>query len=196
MFALAINGSPRKDGNTYLMLQEVLKPLQDAGWDANIMHVGNIHGCRACYGCRKQMNQRCVFDKDGFNALFEHMVRADAIILGSPTYYTDVTAEMKALIDRAGFVAGANNRLFQGKIGAAVVVARRGGSIHAFDSMNHMFHISRMILPGSTYWNIGYGRDKGDVLNDTEGLANMNHLGRMINWLGTALQGHKDTLPE
>ena len=111
------------------------------------------------------------------------MTQADGIILGSPTYFTDVSAEMKALIDRAGLVAKTNGDMFKRKVGAAVVVARRAGSVHAFDSINHFFLISQMIVPGSNYWNMGFGLDKGDVGKDTEGINTMKTLGRNMAWL-------------
>ena len=111
------------------------------------------------------------------------MIEADGIILGSPTYFADMTSEMKALIDRAGFVARANGNLFSRKIGAAVVVNRRGGATSVMDSINHMFLMSRMIVPGSTYWNFGVGLNKGDVENDAEALENMKDLGETIAWL-------------
>ena len=125
----------------------------------------------------------------------EEMLAADAMILGTPCYFTDMSAEMKALVDRAGFVAFVNGGLFQGKIGAAVVAAGRGGATHAFDSINHMFLMSRMIVPGSTYWNMGYGSNEKDVLNDSYGMENMNHLGRTIAWLGKATAPHLASFP-
>jgi multimeric flavodoxin WrbA len=130
-----------------------------------------------------------------FNEVMEKMLRADALILGSPTYFTDVSAELKAILDRSGMVALANGRAFSGKIGAAVVAVRRGGGTHVFDTINHMFLMSQMIVPGSTYWNIGIGLDKKDVLNDSEGLANMTHLGKTIDWLGRAMASHKEIFP-
>lgn len=125
----------------------------------------------------------------------EKMVEADAIILGSPTYFTDVSAEMKALLDRAGLVAIANGGLFRGKVGAAVVAVRRGGGTHAFDTINHMFLMSGIIVPGSTYWNLGFGLDKGDVDKDNEAARNMVDLGNTIAWLGAAIHDHTDHRP-
>jgi multimeric flavodoxin WrbA len=151
-----------------------------------------IHGCRACGICMERQDEQCGSGKDVFNEVFAKMLAADAIILGSPTYFADVTTEMKALIDRAGFVAMANGQALAGKIGAAVVAVRRGGATHAFDTMNHLFFISQMVVPGSTYWNIGYGREKGEVSGDAEALRNMNHLGQAMNWLGQALH-HSET---
>ena len=130
-----------------------------------------------------------------FNRCFERMVAADAMILGSPTYFTDVSAEMKALLDRAGLVALANGGLFRGKIGAAVVAVRRGGGTHAFDTMNHMFLMSGAIVPGSTYWNLGFGREKGEVARDDEAARNMADLGQTIAWLGEAIHLHARQRP-
>jgi len=197
MKAVAINGSPRKGGNTELLLKQVLAPLVDAGWDTEFIQLGgkSIRGCQACYQCFKKKNSRCGQKDDFFNRCMEKMVEADAIILGSPTYFTDVSAEMKALLDRAGLVAVANGGLFRGKMGAAVVAVRRGGGTHAFDTMNHMFLMSGVIVPGSTYWNLGFGLDKGDVKKDEEAARNMKDLGQTIAWLGKAVHEHAGSRP-
>jgi multimeric flavodoxin WrbA len=197
MKVIAINGSPRKDGNTRLLLKAVLEPLAKAGWETESVQIGgkNIHGCRACFKCWETQNKRCVFGKDAFNETFARVIDADAVILGSPTYFADVSAEMKAFIDRAGFVAMANGCLLAGKIGAAVVAVRRGGATHVFDTMNHLFFISQMLVPGSTYWNMGYGLEPGQVAGDDEGLRNMNHLGKAIDWLGKAMKASTTPYP-
>ena len=197
MKAVAINGSPRKGGNTEILLKKVLAPLAAAGWKTEFVQLGgsNIRGCRACYQCFKKKNRRCGQKDDLFNPCFEKMAAADAIILGSPTYFTDVSTEMKALLDRAGLVALANGGLFRGKIGASVVAVRRGGGTHAFDTMNHMFLMSGAIVPGSTYWNLGYGLEKGDVAKDDEAARNMNDLGQTIAWLGAAIHQHAASRP-
>lgn len=198
MYALAINGSPRKDGNTHTLLQEVLRPIESAGWDTELVQVGgkDIRGCIACYKCFENKDKRCSVDTDQFNEVMEKMVRADALILGSPTYFTDVSAELKAVLDRSGLVSQANNVLFRGKIGAAVAAVRRGGAIHVFDTINHMFLMSQMIVPGSTYWNIGMGFDKAEVLQDQEGMTNVRHLGAVIAWLGSAIGNSLDSYPK
>ncbi len=198
MKALAINGSPRKGGNTEILLRKVLEPLAEAGWDTELIQLGGqkIRGCSACERCFEIRNNRCAVDNDAFNDCMGKMIPAQAIIVGSPTYFTDVTAETKALLDRAGFVGFANGGLFRGKIGAAVVAVRRGGGTHVFDTINHMFLMSGAIVPGSTYWNLGFGLEKGDVANDEEGLRNMNDLGRIIAWLGSRLEGHLDSFPK
>ncbi len=197
MKAVAINGSPRKGGNTEILLKKVLAPLTDAGWKTEFVQLGgtSIRGCQACYQCFKKKNSRCRQKDDAFNPCFEKMAAADAIILGSPTYFTDVSAEMKALLDRAGLVSLANGGLFRGKIGAAVVAVRRGGGTHAFDTMNHMFLMSGAIVPGSTYWNLGFGLDKGEVAEDDEASRNMKDLGQTIAWLGEAIHQHAGNRP-
>jgi len=198
MYAIAINGSPRKGGNTETLLNHVIEPLEAAGWETEMVRIGgkSMRGCTACGTCFEKKDGLCILKKDSFNETMAKMVRADAIILGSPTYFTDVTAELKALLDRSGMVALANDRAFRGKIGAAVVAVRRGGATHVFDTINHMFMMSQMIVPGSTYWNFGQGLNKGDVLEDAEGLANMKNLGETIAWLGKAMAPHKESFPQ
>jgi multimeric flavodoxin WrbA len=153
MKAIAINGSPRPGGNTEIMLKKVLEPLEAAAWSTEYRQIGGkpLRGCMACFKCFEKKNGRCVVEKDGMNDYLQQIYAADALILGSPTYVTDVTSEMKALIDRAGFVALANGGLLKGKIGAAVVAVRRCGATHVFDTINHMFLMSAMIVPGSIY---------------------------------------------
>lgn len=198
MYALAINGSPRKGGNTELLLRAVLSELKNAGWKTELVKVGGtaIRGCIACEKCFKNKDNRCSVKKDLFNDIFSKMLKAHAVILGSPTYFAAVAADLKALIERAGYVAYANDHAFAGKIGAAVVAVRRGGATHAYDTINHMFQMSRMIIPCSTYWNMGFGLGKGEVNEDQEGIANMRHLGKCIDWLGRAILPHLQTYPK
>lgn len=198
MYALAINGSPRKGGNTEILLNAVLNPLQQSGWDTEYIQIGgkNIRGCLACNKCFEKKDGQCIVKTDIFNEVMGKMLQADALILGSPTYFTDVSAEMKALLDRSGYVAYANDHAFRGKIGAAVIAVRRGGATHAYDTINHMYQMSQMILPGSTYWNFGVGHDKEDVLKDEEGLRNMRNLGEIIDWLGQAMSPHLESFPK
>ncbi len=197
MKAIAINGSPRPGGNTEIMLKKVLEPLEAAGWSADYLRIGGkpVRGCMACMKCVEKRNERCIIEGDVVNEYLGKMYAADAIILGSPTYFADVTSELKALIDRAGFVALANGGAFSGKIGAAVVAVRRGGATHVFNTINNMFLISSMIVPGSLYWNLGMGCDKGEVLDDDEAMRNMSHLGQTIAWLGAAIASVPDANP-
>ncbi|MBI4865074.1 MAG: flavodoxin family protein [Candidatus Riflebacteria bacterium] len=191
MKVLAINGSARKDGNTAILIGHVFKQLQAEGLETEMVQLAGrkIRGCTACFKCCASKDRRCAVGDDVINDLIEKMLAADGIILGSPTYFTDVTAEMKALIDRAGFVARSNQDMFARKVGAAVIAVRRGGAIHAFDTINHFFLISQMIIPGSSYWNIGMGREKGEVENDQEGLKTMEVLGKNMAWLLEKLHG-------
>jgi multimeric flavodoxin WrbA len=184
MHVLAINGSARKDGNTAKLLNLVLAQLADEGIGTDMIQLAGkkIHGCTACYRCFENRDRRCAV-ADDVNDCIERMEKADGILLGSPTYFADVSSEMKALIDRTGFVARANNDLFRRKVGAAVIAVRRGGAIHAFDTINHFFLINQMVIPGSNYWNVGIGRDAGDVLADEEGRKTMTALGQNMAWL-------------
>lgn len=197
MKAIAINGSPRHGGNTEILLKKALAPLADAGWEVEFIQLGGvpIRGCQACYQCFKKKNFQCSQKDEFFNSTMEKMIHADAILLGSPTYFSDVSAEMKALLDRAGLVALANGGLLRGKIGAAVVAVRRGGGTHAYDTMNHMMLMSGVIVPGSTYWNLGFGLEQGEVSKDDEAARNMNDLGQTIAWLGEAIHQHAAKRP-
>jgi len=185
MKILAINGSPRRDGNTSLLLKEVLRPLEAAGHEAEIFQLGGkqVHGCTACMKCKEEPIQRCHIKNDAINEAISRMLVADAIIIGSPVYFADVTTEVKALIDVAGYVVRAGGNLLKRKVGAAVIAVRRAGEIRTFDTINHFFLINQMIIPGSSYWNIAIGRDKGEVLNDIEGMETMKTLGENIDWL-------------
>ncbi|MDD5349861.1 MAG: flavodoxin family protein [Chthoniobacteraceae bacterium] len=191
MKVIAINGSPRAGGNTEYLLKKVLEPIAEAGIETELIQIGGkpVRGCLGCYQCRKNKNKRCSNNTDIVNECIAKMIEADGMILGSPTYFADMTSEMKALVDRAGFVAKANDDLFSRKVGAAVVANRRGGAMSVLDSINHLFLISRMIIPGSTYWNFGVGLQKGDVANDEEALENMKDLGGSIAWLLQSLKG-------
>jgi len=185
MKAVAFCGSARKEGNTALLLNTVLDSLAEQGVATELVELAGkeVTGCRACFGCFKNKNQRCVVDKDPVNDCIVKMVEADVVLLGSPTYFADLSSEMKALIDRAGMVGRANEGLYKRKLGAAVVAVRRAGAMHVFDSINHFFMISEMIVPGSSYWNIGIGREKGEVAGDEEGIKTMKTLGENIGWL-------------
>ncbi len=191
MKVVGFNGSARKDGNTAILINHVFKELHDEGIETELVQLAgkDISGCKACFNCFTNKNGLCVQDDDYLNTCVQKMVAADGIILGSPTYFTDVSAEMKALIDRAGLVAKANGNMFRQKVGAAVVAVRRAGSIHVFDSINHFFLISEMIVPGSDYWNMGFGLEKGDVEKDAEGIGTMKVLGRNMAWLLKKIHG-------
>jgi multimeric flavodoxin WrbA len=185
MKVIAFNGSARKDGNTAILVNVVFKELKKAGIKTELVHLAGkkIRGCIACMKCFENQDKRCALKGDVINDCIEKMLEADGIILASPTYFSDVSAEMKALIDRSGFVAKANQDMFKRKVGAGVIAVRRGGAIHAFDTLNHFFFINQMIVPGSSYWNIGIGRAPGDVNGDDEGIMTMKTLGANMAWL-------------
>ena len=185
MKVVAFNGSALKGGNTAILLGYVLKELEAEGIDTELIDLSGvtIHGCLACGQCFKNKSSRCSQTGDMGNAFIEKMEQADGILLGSPTYVADVSPEIKALMDRAGLVGKSNGGSFRRKVGAAVVAVRRAGAIHAFDTLNHFFLISEMIVPGSSYWNIGVGLEKGDVEKDAEGIQTMKNLGQNMAWL-------------
>jgi multimeric flavodoxin WrbA len=185
MKVVAFNGSARRGANTAILLNHVLGELRAEGIETELVELAGatIHGCRACRKCSVRKDRRCSQEDDFGNACIGKMDAADAILLGSPTYVTDVTPEIKALIDRACLVSGANGGMFRRKVGAAVVAVRRAGATHAFDTLNHFFLITEMIVPGSCYWNIGIGREPGEVEKDEEGIRTMKILGRNMAWL-------------
>jgi multimeric flavodoxin WrbA len=185
MKVVAFNGSARKDGNTAILIRRVLQVLESEGIETELIQLAEqqIRGCTACGVCYKVKNKQCKIANDNVNLYIEKMAQADGIILGSPTYFSMMSSEMKALIDRAGFVGRANGGMFKRKVGAAVVAMRRAGGIPTFDAINHFFLISEMIIPGSSYWNVGIGLNKGDVEKDEEGLKTMEDLGKNMAWL-------------
>ncbi len=185
MKVIAFNGSARKDGNTAILIRQVFTELENQDIETEMIQLSGqkIRGCTACYKCFENKDRRCSVVDDPLNDYIEKMLQADGIILASPTYFADISAELKALIDRAGRVARANDDMFRRKVGAAIVAVRRAGSVHAFDSINHFFLISQMTVPGSSYWNMGFGLDKGDVQKDEEGMQTMTTLGQNMAWL-------------
>lgn len=185
MKVLAINGSPRKNGNTEFLINTVFNELQHEGIETELVQIGGnaVRGCMACNKCFENKDGKCVIQSDIINSIIGKMIAADGIIIGSPTYFANVTTEIKALIDRAGYVGIANGHAFKRKVGAAVVAVRRAGSTDVFDAINKFFFIQQMIVPGSTYWNLGVGREKGSVESDEEGLNTMQVLGQNMAWL-------------
>ena len=175
MKVVAVNGSARKTSNTALLIEAVFGPLREAGIECELIELAgkDIRGCTACGKCREKADGQCHGRRDFGNEVIERMRAADGMILGSPTYFADVTPEIKAVIDRAGYVVDGKGDIFMRKPGAAVVAVRRGGAIHVFDTLNHFFFISQMFIVGSSYWNIGIGREPGEVEGDAEGMRNM-----------------------
>jgi multimeric flavodoxin WrbA len=186
MKVVAFNGSARKDGNTAALVRAVFEPLGAAGVQCELVQLAGkrVHGCTACMKCAEDRSGRCTGLNDFANDCIELMIEADGVIIASPVYFADVSTETKALIDRAGYATRqAVDPLLRRKVGAAVVAARRAGAIHAFDTINHFFLIAEMIVPGSTYWNVGIGRAPGEVEGDAEGMRTMRALGENMAWL-------------
>lgn len=192
MKVIAFNGSPRKNGNTYDAIQLVFEELKKEGISTELIQLGgtNIRGCLACYKCFENKNKRCI-QKDDLNSFIEKMIEANGIIIGSPTYFSNVSTEVKALIDRAGLVGRANEGIYKRKVGAAVVSVRRAGATHVYSSINFFFGINQMIIPGSNYWNIGVGRNPGEMLKDEESISTFKTLGQNMGWLIKKLYGIK-----
>ena len=190
MKVLAINGSSRKKGNTDILLDKVLQPLQESGFACEKVWLGNdaVKVCLGCRKCAENKNRKCVIDSDNINDLVQKMVGADVIVLGSPVYVAGITAQMKAFLDRAALVCRANGFLLKHKIGASLVAVRRAGALPAVDMMNHFFAIQQMFTVGSTYWNFGLGNAIGEVESDSEGLKNMENLGENIAFLANKLR--------
>jgi multimeric flavodoxin WrbA len=185
MKVVAFNGSGRKDGNTAILLKVVLEELSKEGVETELIQLaGKVpQGCIACYKCSENKDQKCAVTKDSLNEYLAKMIEADGILLGSPVYFADATAGIKALIERCGMVSAANGGLFKRKVGAAVAAVRRAGAIRAFDTMNHLFQHGQMIVVGSSYWNVGIGRNPGEVKNDAEAIRTMQTLGQNMAWL-------------
>lgn len=191
MKVVAFSGSARKGGNTAQLLNLALAELAAHGIETELVELAGqpIHGCIACYKCFKEKNRRCAVEKDIINDCIAKMDAADGILLGSPTYFADVSASMKALIERCGMVSRANGDMFKRKVGAGVVAVRRAGAYHVFSSLNAFFLIGQMIVVGSSYWNIGIGREVGEVAGDAEGVKTMKDLGQNMAWLLTKVRG-------
>jgi len=193
MKVVAIAGSSRKGGNTARMLQRVLASLEAEGVETELIELAGrkAQGCTACLKCRELKDRRCHGRNDAINECIAKVDEADGVIVGSPVYFADISAETKALIDRLGYVAGANPGMLERKVAAAVVAERRAGAVHAFDSIMHMFLIRQMIIAGSTYWNLGIGGPPGAVEEDEEGMRTMDTLGTNMAWLLEHTAAHR-----
>jgi multimeric flavodoxin WrbA len=188
MKIIAFNGSPRKGGNTNTLIGYLLREIEKEGIETELVQLSAkaIHGCIACYKCFQNMDQRCAVNNDAANEYIEKMTSAQGIVLGSPSYFQDVTAEMKALIDRAGFVGLANGRMYKNKVGASLSCFRRSGGMHTIETMNHFFFSNELIIAGRA---MGVAREKGEVEKDEEGVQVAKSLGQKIAWMVKKLYG-------
>lgn len=191
MNVVGINSSARKDGNTAILINKVFEELNREEIKTELIQFSGlvIEPCRACWACSGKGN--CVHKNDCFQDVFEKIKAADGILLGSPVYSANVSANMQAFLERAAVVGDMNPGLFTHKVGAAVTAVRRGGALQAVDAMNHFFLDHEMFVAGATYWNMAYGQMPGDVLKDQEGLKNMKNLGQNMAYLLKALKSHK-----
>lgn len=196
MKVLAINGSPKPNGNTALALQTVLNELENEKIETEMITIGQkeIRGCIGCGWCGAQQKKRCVFD-DEVNVLLPKLIEADGILIGSPVYYSGINGSVKSFLDRAFYVAGQNGSLMRHKIGAGIVAARRSGGSASFDQLNKYFLISEMLVVGSCYWNIVHGCLPGEVSQDGEGLFVMRTLGRNMAWVLRSLDQNRTEAP-
>ena len=185
MKVVLFNGSPRKEGNTFHALQIVINELISNGIACEYFWIGNkkIQGCMACYQCAKNKDKKCSITTDSINTYIEKMLQADGIVIGSPTYFANVSAPTKAFIDRVGLVSKVNGDILKHKVGAAVVAVRRQGATHVFSSINFFFLINQMFVVGSSYWNLGIGHNPGDIKEDKEGILTFKNLGKNIAYL-------------
>lgn len=199
MKVIAINGSPRKEGNTALALDTMAETLKAEGIEMEVVHVGNqaIRGCLGCGTCARRKDEQCVIKDDALNTIIQQMKTADAIVLGSPVYYAGIAGTMKCFCDRAFYVASANGGWFDGKVGTAVVSARRGGTSSTFAGLNYYLTISKMLVAGSSYWNNVHGGLAGEAEADEEGLQTVRNAARNIAWMLKLKEAGKDIpMPE
>jgi multimeric flavodoxin WrbA len=182
---LGISGSPRREGNTEILLNSALEVLQGEGLQTDFLSLADrpIKPCVACRGCFASDTIRCVQEDPAFAGVLDRVGAADGILIGSPVYFGSATPQIMALLDRVGYVARKHPQLLRRKVGAAIVVARRAGQNFTFAQLNYFFLISEMIVPGSTYWNVAFGREKGEVRNDAEGLDTVKNLAQNMAWL-------------
>jgi multimeric flavodoxin WrbA len=185
MKALGISGSPRAGGNTDTLIHLALDVLADQGIDTEFVSLADrpIKPCTGCAGCKQAEEVRCVQDDPAFEGMIERFMEADGILVGSPVYFGSATPQTMALLDRVGYVSRANDNFLRRKVGAPIVVARRAGQNFTFAQLNYFFLISEMIVPGSTYWNVAFGMQKGDVTGDQEGVDTVRRLAENMAWL-------------
>ena len=193
MKVVAFYGSPRKEGNTYHAVKLVTDQLKKEGIETEIVQVGNktVKGCLACYKCFGNKNEECTQSKDPVNEWIQKMKAADGIIIASPVHYSGIGGTMKAFLDRAFFVAGANDSMLRHKVGAAVAAVRRSGGLPTFNQLNHFLMYSEMMIPTSNYWNVIHGAAPGEVHKDEEGIQIMEVLGRNMSYLLKLIENGK-----
>lgn len=188
--ALAISGSPREGGNTHILLKCCLDRLATQKVNGELISLAGktIRGCNACNACFESRDATCPgITDDDYQSVFEKMVKADIIIVGSPVHFGSATPELMALLDRAGYVSRANGNLFSRKIGGPIAVARRAGHNFTYAQLLMWYMINDMIVPGSTYWNVALAREAGEVTEDREALETIDRFADNLAWLAAKL---------
>jgi len=180
--AIAIVGSPRKKGNTEILASHALKAMGEEGLATELVSLAgrDIKPCNACMVCKKE--ERCPLEDDLF-PIYLKMKECDAIILASPVYFGSATALIKGLMERTGYIALWNGRVFEGKVGGSLAVARRAGQNFTFAQLNYWFQIMGCFVPGSTYWNVALAHGKGEIDQDEEGLKTAWNFGKNVAFL-------------
>ena len=193
MKVIAFNGSPRKKGNTSILIETVFEELNKEGIETEVVHVGKkqIQGCLACMKCAEKLDGHCIIKNDIVNECIDKIVAADGVIMGSPVYCAGLSGQIKSFMDRVSLTGAVNNDMFKRKVGASVVAVRRAGGVSTFNNLNNFFTIMQMMLVGSSYWNMGYGMEEGEVNKDDEGLQTMRNLGKNMSWLLKSIESGK-----
>ena len=196
MKVIAINGSPKKEGNTYHALKMVGDELLASGIEYEILHIGHklIHGCTACGKCAENKDEKCSLGADGLNQWIQMVKAADGIIIGSPVHYSGIGGTMKCFLDRLFYVSGSNGNLLRHKVAAAVVAVRRTGGSATLDGLYHYLTYAEMIVATSDYWNVIHGRTPNEVSQDGEGVQVMRVLGKNMAWLLKMKEATKGTI--
>jgi multimeric flavodoxin WrbA len=184
---IAFIGSPRKGGNSELLTNELLRAAEQEGVETEVVRLAeyDLKPCDACLSCRK--TKKCKINDDG-EKLFSKMMEADAVVLATPVYFGSCSPQTKIFIDRMGYVAKAQGLPLNNKVGSPLVVARRAGANFAYAQLLFFFLISGMIVPGVSYWTVAYGREKGEVLNDKEGVDTAREMGKKLTWLAKLIK--------
>lgn len=197
MKVVAVNGSPKADGNTAQALRMVLQELEQQGIETETLHVGNkpVHGCLACGQCAKARDEQCSLKDDGVNGWIQRLKQADGIVLGSPVYFSAIAGTMKCFLDRAFYVSGVNGGLFNRKVGASVVAVRRSGGLPTFNQLNNYLSYAEMPVASSNYWNVIHGARPGEVAQDAEGGQIMRVLGRNMAWMLKLVEHGRNAVP-
>jgi multimeric flavodoxin WrbA len=194
MTVIALNGSPRKDGNTSIALSLMAEELKSEGIETEIIEVGRerIAGCKGCGYCGSSENNKCVINDDILNETALKMRKADGFILGSPTYYAGISGTLKCFLDRLFY---ANTQYFSYKVGTSISIARRAGTVDVIHQLNNYLQLAQMVIPPSQYWPVVYGASKGEILNDAEGVQTIKKNSRAMAWILKVIEASKGNVP-